>query len=453
MRMSKDDSKTPAASPEGERIARRLARAGVASRREAERMIEDGRVRVNGKVIGSPALNVTLRDDVEVDGIPLAPPDRPRLWRYNKPAGLVTTEWDEEGRDTVFDNLPGDLPRVMSVGRLDLTSEGLLLLTNDGALKRRLELPSTGWLRKYRVRVHGRPTEAELSPLSEGMVVDGERFQPMTFSFDRQQGANAWLTVALREGRNREVRRALGALGFEVGRLIRVSYGPFQLNDLAPGAVEEIRAKVLRDQLQLDVWEDEEGPSVARGARAAAGDAGASLRRGPGGGGGGVAGGGGKPGGQGARPGGKTMAKTIGGAGAGPGGKSAPRVPGENPMRRMGKAAPGTAGRGESVSGKQTWGGRGAGGAGRPAGSDGVGRPGGTPARSSGGLPQRSSGGASSGPGWAGDRSGGGGKGPGAGRGPGRSGPAGGGGRGPGGSSGSAPSGAPRGGPKGPRRG
>ncbi|MEM9144579.1 MAG: pseudouridine synthase [Pseudomonadota bacterium] len=234
---------------DGERIAKRLARAGVASRREAERMIEAGRVRVNGKQIDSPALNVIAADVISVDGQTVGAPEPVRLWRYHKPAGLVTTERDEKGRATIFDRLPPDLPRVMSVGRLDLTSEGLLLLTNDGALKRKLELPSTGWLRRYRVRVHGRPEDAALEPLRRGLTVDGERFQPMQVHLDRQQGANAWLTVALREGRNREVRRALDEVGFAVNRLIRVSYGPFQLGDLAESGVEEIKSKVLAEQL------------------------------------------------------------------------------------------------------------------------------------------------------------------------------------------------------------
>ncbi|MEM9784002.1 MAG: pseudouridine synthase [Pseudomonadota bacterium] len=234
-----------------ERIAKRIARAGVASRRDAERLIEAGRVSVNGRRIESPALNVTPADRVAVDGKPLAEPEPPRLWRYHKPAGLVTTARDEQGRPTVFDRLPPEMPRVMSIGRLDLTSEGLLLLTNDGALKRRLELPATGWLRRYRVRVHGAPTDASLEPLTRGMVVDGERFQPMGVAIDRQQGANAWLTVSLREGRNREIRRAMEAVGLGVNRLIRLSYGPFQLGDLQAGAVEEVRPRVLRDQLGL----------------------------------------------------------------------------------------------------------------------------------------------------------------------------------------------------------
>lgn len=234
-----------------ERIARRLARAGVASRRGAEAMIAAGRVAVNGRVIASPALNVTAADRVTVDGRPLAAAEPARLWRYYKPVGLVTSERDEKGRDTVFAHLPEGMPRVVSVGRLDLNSEGLLLLTNDGALKRRLELPATGWLRKYRVRARGAVADAGLDPVRRGITVEGERFQPMQVTLDRVQGANLWLTVALREGRNREVRRALEAVGLAVNRLIRVSYGPFQLGDLAPGAVEEVRPKVLREQLGI----------------------------------------------------------------------------------------------------------------------------------------------------------------------------------------------------------
>lgn len=236
----------------GERIAKVLARAGVASRREAERMIAEGRVRVNGRLLDSPALNVTDADRIEVDRRPVAAAEPPRLWRYHKPTGLVTTERDEKGRATVFDRLPPEMPRVMSIGRLDLNSEGLLLLTNDGALKRRLELPSTGWLRRYRVRVHGRPDETGLDRLRRGVTLDGERFRPMQVALDRQQGGNAWLTLGLREGRNREVRRAMEAIGLPVNRLIRISYGPFQLGELAAGAVEEVRGRVLADQLGFE---------------------------------------------------------------------------------------------------------------------------------------------------------------------------------------------------------
>jgi len=248
---------TAPAAPEGERIAKVLSRAGVASRREAERMIELGQVAVNGKTIDSPALNVTAKDHITVDGKPLAPPEPARLWLYYKPEGLVTSASDEKGRDTVFDHLPDDLPRVMSVGRLDLNSEGLLLLTNDGELKRKLELPSTGWLRRYRVRIKGNPTDPDLEPLRKGITVDGETFQPMIVSLDRIQGANAWLTVGLREGKNREIRRAIAAIGLTVNRLIRVSYGPFRLGDMQPGDVEEVKGRVLRDQLGQDPSLDE----------------------------------------------------------------------------------------------------------------------------------------------------------------------------------------------------
>lgn len=237
---------------DGERIAKRMARAGLASRREAERMIAEGRVAVNGKTIDSPALNVTKSDSIIVDGKPLAASEPVRVWRYHKPSGLVTSNADEKGRDTVFDKLPPDMPRVMSIGRLDLNSEGLLLLTNDGDLKRKLELPSTGWTRKYRVRANGSIEDKALAPLRAGVTVDGERFQPMTIDIDRVQGANIWLTVSIKEGKNREIRRALEFVGLKVNRLIRLSYGPFQLGELARGAVEEIRPKILRDQLGVE---------------------------------------------------------------------------------------------------------------------------------------------------------------------------------------------------------
>lgn len=244
-----DNPSSSEQTPKGDRIAKTLSRAGIASRREAERMIEAGRVTVNGKIIDSPALNVTETDRITVDGKPVGQPEPARLWLYHKPTGLVTSDSDEKGRKTIYDTLPTDLPRVMSVGRLDLNSEGLLLLTNDGGVKRMLELPSTGWLRRYRVRVNGRPTDEELQPLREGIIAEGEPFQPMEVVLDRQQGANAWLTVGLREGKNREIRRAMDEIGLSVNRLIRVSYGPFRLGELKPGEVEEVRRKVLRDQL------------------------------------------------------------------------------------------------------------------------------------------------------------------------------------------------------------
>ncbi|MCB6178170.1 pseudouridine synthase [Rhodobacter sp. Har01] len=279
------NEKPPATpSPPGERIAKVLSRRGVASRREAERLIALGEVTVNGRVIDSPALNVTPRDRITISGHPLPAEEPPRLWLYYKPEGLVTSASDEKGRDTVFDHLPEDMPRVMSVGRLDLNSEGLLLLTNDGELKRKLELPSTGWLRKYRVRVNGTPTEAQLDPLRRGITVEGERFQPMQVTLDRVQGANAWLTVGLREGKNREIRRAMSAIDLYVNRLIRISYGPFRLNELQPGQVEEVRPRVLRDQLgesPAEAGEDAPKPRARRPA-AAAKDAPAPRPRNPG---------------------------------------------------------------------------------------------------------------------------------------------------------------------------
>lgn len=246
---------------EGERIAKVLARAGLASRREAEAMILAGRVQVNGDRIDSPALNIGPGDKVLVDGKPIAAREPARLWRYFKPLGLVTSARDEKGRPTVFDALPEGMPRVVSVGRLDLNSEGLLLLTNDGELKRRLELPATGWLRRYRVRVHGTPTNEQLAPLEKGITLGEERFQPMVVTLDRQQGANAWLSIGIREGRNREIRRAMEAVGLTVNRLIRVGYGPFQLGDLKPGEVEEVRPRVLRDQLGMPA--EDPGPKAA----------------------------------------------------------------------------------------------------------------------------------------------------------------------------------------------
>ena len=235
----------------GERIAKWLARAGVASRRDAEKMIAEGRVKLGGKVVETPATFITPGDHVTVDGKQVATPERTRLFRYHKPDGLVTTHRDPEGRPTVFERLPTGLPRLVSVGRLDLTSEGLLLLTNDGELARKLELPTNGWLRRYRVRVHGRVDEKALAALVRGVTVDGVVYGPIEAGLDARQGTNSWLTVSIKEGKNREVRRVMTHLGLEVTRLIRTAYGPFQLGSLPRGAVEEVNAKVLRDQLGL----------------------------------------------------------------------------------------------------------------------------------------------------------------------------------------------------------
>ncbi|GLS41041.1 pseudouridine synthase [Mesorhizobium tianshanense] len=233
----------------GERIAKRLARAGLASRRDAEELIAAGRVKVNGRVLSSPAFNVMPGDIIHLDGMEIPPIERTRLFLFHKPAGVVTTNRDPEGRKTVFDVLPADLPRLMTIGRLDINTEGLLLLTNDGGLSRVLELPSTGWLRRYRVRVHGKVEESALAGLREGIAVDGVFYGAIEATLDREQGTNAWLTLGLREGKNREVRNILGSLGLDVTRLIRISYGPFQLDELPEGHVLEIKGRVLRDQL------------------------------------------------------------------------------------------------------------------------------------------------------------------------------------------------------------
>ncbi|HEY0851266.1 MAG TPA: pseudouridine synthase [Bradyrhizobium sp.] len=233
----------------GERIAKVLARAGLASRRDAEEMVTQGRVTVNGRVINSPALDVTAHDTVAVDGKPLPPRERTRLFLYHKPRGLMTTHDDPEGRPTVFDNLPEGLPRLISIGRLDFNTEGLLLLTNDGGLARALELPDTGWLRRYRVRAHGEVAQAQLDELKKGVEVDGVKYGPIEATLERDQGANVWVVFAIREGKNREVRNVMAHLGLEVNRLIRVSYGPFQLGELAEGQVEEVKTRVLREQL------------------------------------------------------------------------------------------------------------------------------------------------------------------------------------------------------------
>jgi 23S rRNA pseudouridine2605 synthase len=230
-------------------VAKVIARAGLASRREAETWIAAGRVAVNGATITSPALNVGAKDRVSVDGKPLPVRERTRLFLYHKPRGLLTTTADARGRPTIFGALPKHLPRVVSIGRLDLNTEGLLLLTNDGGLARVLELPATGWLRRYRVRAHGGVTQEALDRLRAGITVDGVRYGPIEATLERPQGSNVWLTFAMREGKNREVKNVLGALGLQVNRLIRVSFGPFQLGELPAGAVEEVRTRTLREQL------------------------------------------------------------------------------------------------------------------------------------------------------------------------------------------------------------
>jgi 23S rRNA pseudouridine2605 synthase len=234
---------------EGERIAKVIARAGLASRREAEAWIAAGRVAVNGARITSPALNVSPGDKIVVDGRPLPGAERTRLFLYHKPRGLVTTSSDPQGRPTIFGALPKHLPRLISIGRLDLTTEGLLLLTNDGGLARALELPATGWLRRYRVRAHGKVTQAQLDTLRDGVTVDGINYGPIEAVLDREQTSNVWITFGIREGKNREVRNVLRHLGLHVARLIRVSFGPFQLGEIAEGDAAEVPTRVLREQL------------------------------------------------------------------------------------------------------------------------------------------------------------------------------------------------------------
>ena len=262
--------KAPAKTPDskafaGERIAKAIARAGICSRRDAEAMILEGRVSVNGKKLASPALNVTENDDIRVDGKPLPQKERTRLFRYYKPRGLVTTSKDPEGRPTVFDSLPEGMPRVISIGRLDLNSEGLLLLTNDGELARKLELPATGWVRRYRVRVNGDVDQKHLEQLNRGIEVEGVRYGAIQATLDRKQGDNTWLTMSLTEGKNREIRKICGHFGWPVSRLIRVAYGPFQLGHLDKGDIEEVPAKVLREQ--LGQAKEKAAPPSAKGVR------------------------------------------------------------------------------------------------------------------------------------------------------------------------------------------
>lgn len=249
----------PQSPTKGERIAKVIARAGACSRREAERLIAEGRVALGGKVLTTPAVVVAPGAAITIDGEPLAAPERTRLFRFHKPEGVLTAAHDPLGRPTIYDGMPPGMPRLMPVGRLDFTSEGLLLLTNDGELKRRLELPATGWLRRYRVRVFGRPDPAALKVLAKGITVAGVAYGPIEAIVDSAKGSNAWLTVSLREGKNREVRRVMEHLGLQVNRLIRTGYGPFQLGDLPRGAAAEVPPKILREQLGL--------PSPRRAAR------------------------------------------------------------------------------------------------------------------------------------------------------------------------------------------
>lgn len=231
------------------RIAKAMARAGLCSRREAERFIEAGRVKVNGKPITSPALNVTSKDRILIDGEPLPEAEPIRLWRYHKPKGLVTSAKDEKGRDTIFDKLPKDMPRTISIGRLDINTEGLLLLTNDGELARHIELPQTGWLRRYKVRANGTITQDKFDELKKGVTIDGVKYGPVEATLMKQQGANCWFTIGLREGKNREIKRIAEHLGLNVNRLIRLSFGPFILGSLTEGEVEEVKSHILADQL------------------------------------------------------------------------------------------------------------------------------------------------------------------------------------------------------------
>jgi 23S rRNA pseudouridine2605 synthase len=252
---------SPPATKDGERVAKLIARSGLCSRREAERLVAQGRVAVGGRVLDSPAIDVLPGQRITVDGEALAAFEPPRLWRFHKPRGMLTSAADPAGRPTIYDALPPELPRVMPVGRLDMTSEGLLLLTNDGGLKRRLELPATGWIRRYRVRVHGRVRDRDLEQLAQGMTVEGIAYGAIQARLDRQQGGNAWLTMALREGKNREIRRVCEQLGWQVSRLIRSAYGPFQLGKLAAGEIEEVPAKVLREQLGAGLPEAPTSPA------------------------------------------------------------------------------------------------------------------------------------------------------------------------------------------------
>ena len=255
----------------GERIAKVIARAGICSRRDAEKLIEEGRVSVNGKLLRTPAFFVETSDRVLVNKKPLPQQVDTRLWCYHKPRGLLTSHRDPQGRKTVFDNLPDDLPRVVSVGRLDINSEGLLLLTTDGALSRRLELPSTAWTRRYRVRAHGKIEQAALDKLARGIEVDGVKYGGIDATLERVQGHNVWILVAIKEGKNREIRKVFEHLGLKVNRLIRISYGPFQLGDLKAGEVRQVPAKILRDQLGMKDDKDKKPSPRGKGKKPARG--------------------------------------------------------------------------------------------------------------------------------------------------------------------------------------
>lgn len=265
--MADETTPTDGAAP-GERIAKALAHSGVASRRDAERLIEAGRISVNGKTLKSPAFNVMPGDDIRLDGQSIGPRPPTKVWRYHKPTGLLTTHNDPQGRETVFGQMPEDMGRVISVGRLDLNSEGLLLLTNDGELARMLELPSTGWTRRYRVRAYGRADDSALKKLADGAVVEGVVYGPVEVTVDRRTGANVWLTIGLKEGKNREVRKVLSSVGLTVNRLMRTAYGPFQLGSLKRGDTEEVKLSVLRDQLGRLYPLDRDGNLLTEGAQA-----------------------------------------------------------------------------------------------------------------------------------------------------------------------------------------
>ena len=247
---------------QSERIAKRMARAGLCSRRDAESWIRAGRVMVNDTLLETPAYIVGPEDKIIVDNKPLPNPEATRLWRYYKPRGLVVSHRDEQNRETIFDRIENRLPRVMSVGRLDLDSEGMILLTNDGGLARHLELPNTGWIRKYRVRIYGRVDEKQLEKLKDGITIDGIHYGSLLARLDKQLTSNAWLTIAIKEGKNREIRRVMEYLGYSVSRLIRTSYGPFQLGNMKEDDLKEVKQVVLREQLGQAV-KKEKKPSIS----------------------------------------------------------------------------------------------------------------------------------------------------------------------------------------------